>query len=57
MQIMDAVSLSSDDFDPIIGPVQDSGTNRVLAMVHDPIKIAIQHLAKSGGCSWFKGSG
>ena len=57
MQIMEAVSLSFDDFDLIIHPFQDSGMNRVIAMIQDPITIVIQHLGEFGDRPMPEGSG
>jgi hypothetical protein len=40
MQIMEAVSLSFDDFDLIIHLFQDSRMNRVIAMIQDPYNLS-----------------
>ena len=57
MQIMEAISLSFDDFDLIIHPFQDSRMNRVIAMIQDPIAIVIKHLGEFDDRPLPEGSG
>ncbi len=54
---MEAISLSFNDFDLIIHPLQSSRVNGVVAMVQDAITIAIQHLGEFRDSPLAKGLG